>query len=171
MIANGIISFPSSQILYIIAGFFVATGKLDFTTTILVGALGNTIGNFILYKVTVTYGEQAAQKLLPLDARAFHAIKKTFTHHGIWWLALAKLTPSLKVIMPILAGIAKTPQTKLIPILLGTSIIWATIFIELGKSFGEKFSFGSYTVVIGVIGIIVAVILYTIVAKNVEEKI
>ena len=50
MIANGFISFPSSQILYIIVGYFISIGTLALVAASLVGALGNTIGNIILYE-------------------------------------------------------------------------------------------------------------------------
>ena len=51
MIANGTISFPSSQILYIICGFFIENGSLSLALVVFFGALGNTIGCIILYEV------------------------------------------------------------------------------------------------------------------------
>ena len=52
MILNGVFSFPSSQILYIISGYFVFTGSLSLMLVSVVGALGNTIGNTILFYLT-----------------------------------------------------------------------------------------------------------------------
>ena len=51
MISNGVITLPSSQILYIITGYFIFTGELNFALASLMGALGNTIGNIILYEL------------------------------------------------------------------------------------------------------------------------
>ena len=56
MIANGFFSFPSSQILYIIVGYFVGTGKLALLPAVLLGALGNTIGNVFLYEAVRGHG-------------------------------------------------------------------------------------------------------------------
>ena len=45
MLANGVVNFPSSQILYLVVGYFVSTGNLMFMWAVIAGGLGNTIGN------------------------------------------------------------------------------------------------------------------------------
>ena len=52
MITNGLFSFPSSQLLYIATGYFVSTGHLGFATAALIGALGNSVGNYALFYLT-----------------------------------------------------------------------------------------------------------------------
>ncbi|MCI0533046.1 hypothetical protein L0Y49_02380, partial [bacterium] len=56
MIANGLLSFPSSQALYIIAGYFVFTEDLSLALVSLFGALGNTVGNIALYEIVRAKG-------------------------------------------------------------------------------------------------------------------
>ena len=56
MITNGAVSFPSSQVLYIIAGYFVAQGDLALLPVVVAGTLGNTVGTIILYELTRKYG-------------------------------------------------------------------------------------------------------------------
>ena len=51
MALNGSISFPSSEIVYPVAGSFIALGNLEFYGVIISGVFGNTLGNIILYFV------------------------------------------------------------------------------------------------------------------------
>ena len=170
MILNGFFSFPSSQLLYITVGFFVAQGKIAFIPALILGALGNTIGNYALYLVTSKYGEKVAKKFLPVSDEIFEALKDTFKEKSLFYLAVGKLTPSLKVAIPILAGIAKTHKQLTLLVFLVTSTIWATAFLALGIFFGKSFSLGLYGIIMGVIGIAVALYFTTILQKKIEQR-
>ena len=56
MTLNGFLSFPSSQILYIIVGYFIGTDTLQFLPASFSGALGNMLGNIMLYEVVRSRG-------------------------------------------------------------------------------------------------------------------
>ena len=170
MVSNGFFSFPSSQILYITLGVFIASGKLALVPTLIVGAIGNTIGNFILFEITSRHGEKVARRFLPLSTEAFEALKETFKEKSLWWLAIGKMTPSLKVAVPILAGIAKTHRRLTLLVFLVTSFIWGFLFLSLGIFFGESFSFGTYGILIGLVGIAVALYFTSLVKKNIAKK-
>jgi membrane protein DedA with SNARE-associated domain len=170
MLSNGFFSFPSSQLLYITVGFFVAQGKIAFLPVLLLGALGNTLGNYLLYLVTSKYGEKTAKRFLPIKDEMFEALKETFKEKSLFYLAIGKMTPSLKVIIPILAGIAKTHKQLTLLVFLVTSTIWATVFLSLGVFFGKSFSLGIYGVIMGVIGLLVALYFTTILQKKIEKK-
>src|SRR4051812_160889 len=98
MIANGMINFPSSQVLYLIVGYFVATGKLSFAEAVVAGAIGNTIGNIAIYLLIKKYDQPLARKILMMDETMFKkvhtALHETFSRRGTWWLFIGKLTPS-----------------------------------------------------------------------------
>ena len=170
MLANGIGNFPSSQLLYIIAGYFVSTGSLLFIPTIIAGATGNAIGNIITFLLVKKYDRPLAQKLLMLNEDTFtkihSALHSTFLHRGMWWIFLGKLTPSVKAFIPIVAGLAHT-NTKLTSfIFLTASIIWASGITSLGYYFGENITFKSFTTVSLLIGGIIIYIVY----RNLRKK-
>jgi membrane protein DedA with SNARE-associated domain len=174
MIANGVINFPSSQILYLIVGYFVATGNLLFAGAVIAGALGNTIGNFITYTLIKKYERPLARKILMLDERMFDkihgALHETFSRRGIWWLFIGKLTPSVKAFIPVVAGLARTPTVITTFIFLIASFIWATGIIYLGYAFGEHVSLSSFLSVSFLIGAIIIFILYKNISKKLEKK-
>ncbi len=170
MLANGVVNFPSSQILYLIVGYFVSTGNVLFAGAVLAGALGNTIGNFITYSLIKKYERPLARKMLMMNEQTFNAVhgalSDTFSRRGMWWIFLGKLTPSVKAFIPIVAGIARTPTLLTLGIFLVASTIWATGIIYLGYVFGENVSLSSFLGVSLIIGLTIAFIVY----KNISKK-
>ena len=170
MTANGVINFPSSQILYLVVGYFVATGNLLFAGAVFAGALGNTIGNILAYSLVKKYERPLARKLLMVNEETFDkihgALHDTFSRRGIWWLFVGKLTPSIKAFIPVVAGLARTPTVITSLIFLVASFIWAAAIIYLGYAFGEQFSLSSFLSVSFIIGAIVVFIIY----KNISKK-
>jgi membrane protein DedA with SNARE-associated domain len=110
MFSNGIFSFPSSQVLYIIVGYFVGVGTLALPTALVVGAIGNTIGNIALYEFAREHGMNAALKFLPMKPHHVAKTERFFEKKGLGFLFIAKLLPTLKVFVPIFGGIGKAPR-------------------------------------------------------------
>lgn len=170
MLANGIINFPSSQILYLIVGYFVSRGELSFLGAVIAGSLGNTIGNIITYTLVKKYEQPFAQKLLMLDTITFtkvhSALHETFSKRGIWWLFVGKLTPSVKAFIPVLAGLASTPRIITSIIFLVASTVWASGIIYLGYTFGEQVSLSSFMMISLIIGLTIMFVVYTKISKK-----
>lgn len=164
MLTNGTINFPSSQFLYVIAGYFVSTGTLLFVPTIIAGALGNTLGNIITFLLVKKYEKPLARKLLMLDEVTFtklhRALHDTFSRRGMWWIFFGKLIPSVKAFIPIVAGLAQTRTSITCAIFFLASTIWALGVSSLGYFFGEHVNFKSITGVSLLIGILVVSLLY-----------
>jgi membrane protein DedA with SNARE-associated domain len=170
MISNGFISFPSSQILYIIAGYFIFTGALNLPLVIIAGALGNTVGNIILYEVARRKGLHYLTKFQIFREREIKKVQAVFQKKGVWFLAVGKLVPALKVFVPIPAGLSKMNRSLYIPIILITSTIWTFPFLGIGYYFGKSSNvFGKYAVVMAIIAFIVGAVFYRF--MNSEEVI
>lgn len=154
MISNGIISFPPSQVLYIITGFFIFTGELNLALVSFIGASGNTIGNIILYELSRKKGLEyiAAFKLFPL--REIKKVQVVFKKRGAWFIFLGKLLPAIKVFIPIVAGIGLMNRALYVPIIFITSFLWSLIFIGIGFFFGKNAElFGIYPVVLIIVAL------------------
>jgi membrane protein DedA with SNARE-associated domain len=161
MTANGLFSFPSSQILYIVVGYFVGTGELALIPAIILGALGNTIGNVALYEIARKHGVKASLAYLPLTQDHITRLERYFARKGLLYLFLAKLTPALKVFVPVAAGIAKTPRIPLAIILFTTSVIWAGAFVAIGYYFGASAdTWKKYSVALLFIAVFVTIFAY-----------
>lgn len=170
MLANGVVNFPSSQILYVIVGYFVGTGALSFTESVIAGALGNTIGNVILFLLIKKYDKPLARKLLMLPEEQFNkihtALHATFTKRGMWWIFIGKLIPSVKSFIPMVAGLAglRTPIVSFIFLI--SSLIWAAGVISIGYFFGKTASL-SY---LPFVSLIIALIVVTLVYKKFSKE-
>ena len=148
------------QILYLIVGYFVATGKLSFLPAMIFGSVGNAIGNFIIYSLVYKYGKQIATKYLYVKEETLTKLHKEFEGKGLWFLYIGKLTPSIKVFIPTVAGLSKITRPHAVSLFLITSLIWSSIIIYLGFLFGEQITFENYFTVMGIVGIIIAIFAY-----------
>lgn len=170
MISNGVANFPSSQLLYLIAGYFVSTGSLLFIPTIIAGALGNAIGNIITFMLVKKYDKPFARKILMMDETTFtkvhSALHATFTRRGLWYIFIGKLVPSIKAFIPIVAGLANTKTKITSVIFLLASTIWAIGITSLGYYFGKNITLTSFTAVSLCIGLIVMFFAYKAIAKK-----
>ncbi len=169
MILNGVISFPSSQILYIITGYFIFTGNISLIPVVIVGALGNTIGNIILYELVrakgVKFIEIIAIKLYKIQKQTFEKnlakVQIAFQKKGAWFVFIGKLLPALKVLVPIPAGLAKMSRVLYITIIFISSMLWTLPFITIGYYFGKSSDmFGKYAFALILVALVVLAIFY-----------
>lgn len=138
MIANGALSFPSSQILYIIVGYFIGNGTLALIPSALLGALGNMIGNIVLYEMVRAHGLTAVEKYQIFQKEAIKSVEIAFRKKGLWFLFVGKLLPAIKVFVPIPAGLGKVHRGKFAAIMFAASLIWSLLFIAIGYFFGKS---------------------------------
>ena len=170
MIGNGIMNIPSSQILYLLVGYFVAAKDFSFVGAVTAGALGNTIGNIITFLLVRKYEHSLARKLLMMNEETFTkvhaALHETFSKKGMWWLFIGKITPSIKAFVPVVAGLAATETIPTSLIFLVASFIWAAAVIYLGFAFGEHVSLSSFMFVSLAVGFTILFILYKRIARK-----
>lgn len=167
MIANGALSFPSSQVLYVIAGYFIAQEKLLLIPVLLVGALGNTVGNIVLYELARKYGKSFIIKLKLFPSKELEKVEMAFQKKGVWFIFIGKLLPAIKVFVPIPAGLGKMHRGIFALLMFVASSIWALGFIALGYFFGGTFKiFGPYALIPIAIAIIVVALFYRYLNSN-----
>lgn len=161
MIANGAVSFPSSQVLYIIVGYFIARGDLALLPAVIGGALGNMLGNMILYEIVRRKGIEYITrfKLFPLEI--IRRTEVAFRKRGAWFVFVGKLLPAIKVFVPIPAGLGKMHRGLFAGIMFVATSIWVLPFTAVGYFFGKsKDVFGAYALVLLAIAAIVVFLFY-----------
>lgn len=161
MIANGFFSFPSSQVLYIIVGYFIGTGYLALFPASLIGALGNTIGNVLLYEAIRKKGVGFMKQLTQIRDDDLRKIEMVFRKRGAWFLFIGKLLPSIKVFVPIPAALGRMHRGLYAIIMFSASWIWSLIFIAIGYVFGKDTSvFKSYALILILVAATVVYLFY-----------
>lgn len=167
MIANGAISFPSSQVLYIIAGYFIAQNNLALIPVVIVGALGNTIGNVVLYELARTHGRMFIARMKIFPTRELEKVEHAFKKKGAWFIFIGKLLPAIKVFVPIPAGLGKMSRPLFITLMFIASFIWSLMFISIGYFFGKSSDlFGHYAIALAVIAAIVVLLFYRYISST-----
>ncbi len=173
MTSNGIVSFPSSQILYILAGYFAFTGDLNIFYIILIGALGNTLGNLFLYEVSRKKGLKYSIKFIKYlfqlsdPEKEIKKFQIAFKKRSKFLLFVGKLANPSKIFIPIPAGIAKMNRGIFLLIIYITTIIWASIFTSIGYYFGKSYNnFGYIGAILIVVFIIVMSYFYKLMNSN-----
>ena len=161
MITNGAVSFPSSQVLYIIAGYFVAQGNLTFFLVALFGAVGNAIGNVVLYELARKHGSTFIARMKLFPERELAKVEHAFKKKGAWFIFIGKLFPAIKVFVPITAGLGKFSRTLFAPLMFIASFIWALGFISIGFFFGKSSDlFGKYAIILVIVAAVVMLLFY-----------
>lgn len=161
MITNGATSFPSSQVLYIVSGYFVAQGNLMFALTALVGALGNTLGTIILYELVRKHGRSFIERIKLFPTRELAKVEAAFKKKGAWFIFIGKLLPAIKVFIPIPAGLGKMHRGLFASLMFVASLIWATGFISIGYFFGKSSDlFGHYALILAIVAAVVILVFY-----------
>lgn len=156
MISNGFLSIPSSQVLYILVGYFVSTGTLALLPASLVGAIGNTIGNVLMYEAVRAHGVRSLERFRIFRAEDLRKVEIVFRKKGPWFVFVGKLLPAIKVFVPIPAGVGKMHRGLFASLMFAASWIWSFIFIGIGYAFGRSANlWGSYGVALMVIALVV----------------
>lgn len=161
MVANGFLSIPSSQVLYILVGYFVAQGALNIWLVSALGAIGNTIGNVLLYEAIRSQGLKYISKWQVIQEHQLKKVSTALRKRGAWFVFVGKLLPAIKVFVPIAAGLAKMPRALFVVSMLVSSWIWSLAFISIGYFFGRSEDvFGKYAIVLAIVTIIVVALFY-----------
>ena len=167
MIANGAVSFPSSQLLYIVAGYFIAQGSLSLIGVALVGALGNTVGNVILYELVRKHGRTFIERIKLFPLRELAKVEHAFKKKGAWFIFIGKLLPAIKVFVPIPAGLGKMHRVLFASLMFVASFIWSLAFISIGYFFGKSSElFGRYAVILVIVALVVVLLFYRYINSN-----
>lgn len=172
MVANGFFSFPSSQILYILVGYFVGTGFLGLIPASLAGAFGNAVGNIFLYEIVRLKGVHYIERFGIFRKDDIKRVEIVFRKKGLWFLFIGKLLPAIKVFIPIPAALVHVDRRIFAGIMFSASWIWSLAFISIGYAFGKGAElWKSYGIVLMVIAALVIFIFYRLLhSKEVEQE-
>jgi len=153
MFANGMSGLPSSPFVYVTAGLLVATGRIDWLPTILLGTFGNVLGNIVLYEATRKKGLQWLLKengYFQKYTATITKIQEAFAVKGTRIVIIGKFIPVVKVVVPVVAGVAKMNRPIFITSVGVTSLVWAAASVLYGYYFGEIARSGDMSLIAGI---------------------
>lgn len=161
VLENANIPIPSEVVLGF-AGYLIAQGVFDMTTTMIVATLAGVVGSVLSYWI----GEHGGRPLLLrygkyifFNERKFHMAEKLFAKYGGAAVFIGRLLPGIRTFISFPAGVAKYPMGKFILWTVLGTIPWTVLLVWLGVKLGEhwqdliKYNHEFLLVVIAVIGI------------------
>lgn len=167
---NGLTNLPSSQIIYLTLGYLININSFNFYIAVLLGAFGNTVGNLILYRLIYNNSDLLNSKLaktLNINNEILEKYNSYFKNKWWGWLILGKLTPSIKVLVPIICGLSKTSFYRATVIFFTGSLLWAMAVTYLGFYFGKESSLLEFYLIVTFVYVVIGIFVYR---KNNSKK-
>ncbi len=129
---------PGSSLLLIL-GAFSATGKVDFTGILLFGIAGAVLGDNLNYWLGKRYGQQWLKNgVLFLKPEHFQRAHNFFELNGAKSVFLGRFIPSIKEVVPFIAGSADMHRGTFMLWNMGGGIGWGLQWIGGGYLFGQS---------------------------------
>lgn len=145
-----------TQLILLPAGYLVSQGKLDFSTTIVVTALGTTVGATINYFMANYISEKF------IGAEKIRKVKTFFNKYGKLSVLFAPLVIGLGQYISLPAGMARMDLRWFLPIIFISNAAWNFGMLMLGYLFGADassealyFTLGGMILVVSLISILV----------------
>lgn len=140
VLENANIPIPSEVVLGF-AGYLIAAGVFDFTTTIVVGTVAGIVGSILSYwlgqyggrPLLLKYG-----KYILFNERKFNLAEKLFENYGGAAVFIGRLLPGVRTFISFPAGVAKYPMGKFILWTVIGTIPWTVLLVWLGKELGNN---------------------------------
>ena len=135
-----------SEVIMPVAGVAAAKGKLSFTLSVLSGTAGAMLGNIVWYLAARALGHDRLQpivrrygKWLTLDWKDVERAHRWFDAHGIAFVLLGRLIPTVRSLVSIPAGLLDMRfRNFVIASTIGTAI-WTGILAGAGYKLQENF--------------------------------
>jgi membrane protein DedA with SNARE-associated domain len=148
MFSNGLVSFPSSQIIYLGLGYYLSEKPyFEILSYVIIGSIGNTLGNLALFyilKYKNSFLETKILSFLKYDPEKISFYRAKAEKRLFLWVFTGKLIPSVKVFIPILASVLHMkPLSAMLAFFLG-SFVWASGLIFVGYFFGKNINLGLF---------------------------
>ncbi len=120
-------------------GALIAAGALRFWPFVAAVALGAVIGDGLSYELGRRY-QRAVLERWPLSRHPELAARGEvlFARHGGKSILIARFTPGVRAIVPVLAGILEMPPARFFAANLGSAIVWAISHVLFGVLLGAS---------------------------------
>ena len=132
-----------SEIILPFAGFLVSTGRFDFASVVLVGALGNLIGSLINYAIAYRYREKAAILLTRLYLITDEELARAtgwFRRRGVAAAFLGRFLPVVRTFISFPAGMFQVNLRMFSVFTFIGSFIWSAALTYIGYITGSNWN-------------------------------
>jgi membrane protein DedA with SNARE-associated domain len=161
VLESALIPIPS-EIIMPFSGFLVQDNKLDFTSTVLAGSIGNLTGSILTYYL----GKKIRRELILKYGRFvffreshLEFAEQLFKKHGSKISFVGRLLPAVRTYVSLPAGITGTSFKKFVVYTFLGSVIWNAFLVYAGMQLGENWkNIDKYSPILDSIAVVVIIV-------------
>jgi len=114
--------FLPGEITIVLGGALAAVGRAPLSAVLAASVAGPIAGDVIGYFVGKRYGQKLARR--KLGARKWDRAHAALTHDALWRIALARLLPFVRGVLPTTAGALRVRPLRFFAVDLPTAAVW-----------------------------------------------
>jgi membrane protein DedA with SNARE-associated domain len=122
-------------------GYLTTTGAIPYPLAYLAVVSGAVLGSACNLTISRKYGRPFIQRfgkyIGVTEARLLRA-EGLFKRWGPWAIILGRHIPGMRIVLSALSGILGVPYRVFIPCVFVSALIWAAIFLEIGRRVGPR---------------------------------
>ena len=123
-------------------GFLVAEHKLDFFISVAAATIGNVLGMFVIYILSMWLGRPFIErygKYFLLDGRHLEISEEFFDRYGEITVLFGRMLPVYRELISVPAGIGNMKVSKFLLFTFIGSLIWDALLVSFGLMLGKDY--------------------------------
>jgi len=140
MVLENVVPPVPSEVIMGVGGLLVERGAMQFWPLLLIGTAGTTVGNYAWYWIGDKWGYRRLEpfvdkwgRWLTVDWEHIAKAQLFFAQRGHWVVFILRMSPFLRTIISLPAGLAHMPRLKFIGFTFTGSLIWNGLLIKGGE--------------------------------------
>jgi membrane protein DedA with SNARE-associated domain len=125
-------------------GYLTTRGEIPYAMAYVSVVGGAVCGSFILFSISKRYGHPFLVRFgryIGLTQERLDKTERQFRRWGPWAIIFGRHIPGMRIVLSAFAGVFEVPARVFVPCVFVSSLIWATIFLELGRVLGRNSRF------------------------------
>jgi len=174
---------PGDAIL-VYLGILSRDGKSDFFITLAIVCIATWIGTTFLYTISRLVGRpflerhQKILKFLHISPHNVSRMEHYMQHYGSWVIIIARLTPGLRIIGTVAAGLLNVSYKTFFVSTMAGTLLWTVIYFTIGSYLGKHYAeevdkiFSNKLLLLSIflIGILLWVIIFKLLGPKLNHK-
>ena len=122
-------------------GYLTTTGAIPYPLAYLAVVSGAVLGSACNLTISRKYGRPFIQrfgKYVGLTEAKLVRAEGIFKRWGPWAIIVGRHIPGMRIVLSALSGILGVPYRVFIPCVFVSAMIWAAIFLEIGRRVGPR---------------------------------
>ena len=122
-------------------GYLTTTGAIPYPLAYLAVVSGAVLGSACNLTISRRYGRPFIQrfgKYIGVTEEKLARAERIFKRWGPWAIILGRHIPGMRIVLSALSGILDVPYRVFIPCVFVSALIWAAIFLEIGRHVGPR---------------------------------